>query len=83
MAEAPTNEIAIGRKMKLLETFSPVADSLSARTATMTPNTTVSAGTINNHRRLLVIACQNASDLKMNLKLSRPTYAELSAFANA
>lgn len=56
--------MAIGRKMKLLDHFSPAADSLSASTATMTPSATVTAGTITIHSTLLKIADQNAEELK-------------------
>ncbi len=65
MAEAPTKEIAIGRKTVLLATFSPVADNRSAKTATAIPITTVTAGTTSSHRTLLTIELRNASLLKM------------------
>ncbi len=65
MAEAPTNEIAIGRKMKLFATFSPWVLSRSPRTATMTPKTTVTAGTTAIHRTLLRIDCQNVLSEKI------------------
>jgi hypothetical protein len=52
---APTNEIAIGRKMIDLEIFSQVGDSLSASTATARPIATVRAGTMKIHKTLLMI----------------------------
>ena len=47
----------------------------------MSPKKTVTAGTINSHRMLLMIACQNSLSPKMSRKFSKPTYSVLSAFA--
>ena len=51
---APTNEMAIGMKMIDLASFSPLGDSLSASVAMTRPMTTVTAGTIAIHSRLLI-----------------------------
>jgi hypothetical protein len=61
MVAAPTKEIAIGRKMRLFEIFSPVAERRSAKRATITPNATVTAGTMSNQSRLFVMDSQNSS----------------------
>ncbi len=86
MTDAPTNEIAIGRKIRLFATFSPRSDSRSASTATAMPKTTVTDGTSSSHSRLLVIESQNSSDrspVKIVEKLSSPTYSVLSSLAKA
>ena len=56
----------------LLATFSPLADSLSASTATTTPNATTNAGTMSSHRMLLTIDCQNSLSAEDRLVVLQP-----------
>ena len=56
---APTELIAIGMKIRVLASFSEPGLSRSASVATIRPRTTVTAGTIRIHSRVLNNVCWN------------------------
>ena len=70
---APMRLIAIGRKMMVLATFSPVGFSRSVSVATVRPMVTVTAGTMMIHSTVLISVCWNSLDLNSVVKLLKPT----------